>query len=122
MLPMPAEDAIKYPEHAKLRAVHDQAQSLGAFFEWLESDGRQIGTYHAHGGDCNHARGEAPACGMIGRSHTGRYYLPPLYTWDPEGRGERIERILAMYFNIDLEAVRREKDVLVGELRAKVPT
>lgn len=30
--------AAKYPEHEKLKAVRDQSQKCGEFFEWLQSE------------------------------------------------------------------------------------
>jgi hypothetical protein len=109
-----------YPEHEKLRAVQDQARKLGVFLEWLESGGRWIAEYHEHNADCDeHQRGEPPACGMIGKSRTGHWYLPALYTWNPPGQGERIERILALYFGIDLDKLQQEKAAMLDELRAE---
>lgn len=109
-----------YPMHEKMRSVHDNAQLLGAFLEWLEGDGRRIAEPHEHGEGCEHEPGEPPSCGMLGYSHTGRYYLPPLYRWTPPGSGERFERILALYFDIDLDEISREKDAMLAEIRGEV--
>jgi len=113
-----------YPEHDKLRAVKSKSETIGAFIEWLESGEPEPGSdiriaaYHEHGEQCEHAAGEPIACGMIGRSHTGKWYLPALYTWSPPGCcGTRTERILALYLGIDLDALSAEKDRMLDELR-----
>jgi hypothetical protein len=109
--------STKYPEHERMRAVHDKAQLLGAFLEWLESDGRRVAEYHEHRGEeCAHARGEPHGCGKVGEASP--YYLQPMYTWEPNGRGDRTERVLAMYLDIDLEKIRDEKELMYQELRA----
>lgn len=107
-----SDSETKYPEHERMRAVHDLSQKLGAFLEWLESGDRRIAEYHEHGEKCE------GGCGMVARSDTGRYHSPALYVWEPDGRGDRIERTLAMYFEIDLEKIRAEKDAMYGALVA----
>jgi len=39
-----------YPEHEKLRAVREQAQSIGEFLEWAHAErGWQLASYHEIG-------------------------------------------------------------------------
>jgi len=34
-----AKTSKKYPEHKKLQKVHKESQAIGAFLEWLSSEG-----------------------------------------------------------------------------------
>lgn len=120
---------LKYPEHEKMQAVHEKTQQLGAFLEWLESDGRHIATMHEHMQDCGgrpvqmFAPGHDGAflgaigreCGMLDSSNSQA--LEVFYTWEPPSWGNRIERILALYFDIDLEKIQYEKEQIYRELR-----
>lgn len=38
-----------YPEHEKLRAVKGEAETIGAFLEWLQSEGKVICTWQDAG-------------------------------------------------------------------------
>lgn len=78
----------KYPEHEKQRAIVDKSQAIGEFLEWLPSTGIVFGK------------------------------------WDAEGRDRMwatridIEKLLAEYFEIDLEKIEEEKRQMIDEMRA----
>jgi hypothetical protein len=119
----------RYPEHAKQAAVIEDARKLGAFLEALESEGRRIAGPHIHSDECDRVRsvytpGRVGARVFVGRVGSecgqiegGGEVECPLYEWQPPGRGNRIERILAAYFGIDLERISAEKDEMVRELQ-----
>lgn len=90
-----AEDdpAQKYPEHEKMRMVREQSATIGAFLDHMREE---------HGAS--------------------------LYTWDhgnPQSAemrrflGGDINKVLAAYFDIDLDKINTEKDTMVAELQRK---
>ena len=79
----------RYPEHDKVRAVKNESQRLGAFIEWLNEKDMQI------------CEGEEGLHGV---------------RWYPTTKN--IERLLAEYFEIDLQKVGEEKDAMVAEMRS----
>lgn len=109
----------RYPEHAKMRAVKAESQRIGFFLEWLESGSRRIATDHKHTEECAPRRSprDEPAreCGMMANDDTS-WCMPVLYTWEPPGRGDRIERILAAFYGIDLEKIQDEKERIYNDL------
>ncbi len=89
----------KYPEHERIMKVQTESQAIGEFLEWL-----QFG--HAH--EC-------------GEPIVLAYYKPstalddPLVPWP-----YTIEKLLAQYFDIDLEKIQAEKDQMLAEMKAAI--
>lgn len=79
----------KYPQHAKLRAVLSESQSIGRFLDWMLNEREWVICYYS--------------------STTGEY--------EPIDGGGRIEALLAEYFEIDRVALSMEKDAMVDEFR-----
>lgn len=106
----------KYPEHDHLKVNAASSQAIGEFIEWFEQDGRALAEGHLHTDECDpprdYARFPGRQCGRYESNHG------ILYTWEPPGRGARIDRILALYFGIDREKLEAEKMAMLEELRA----
>lgn len=79
----------QYPEHAKLKQVHEETQWLGEFLDWL---GRQ---------------------GIILAVYTDRDYLVPA-----PARNNGIQSILAEYKNIDLRKIDSEKKTMLEQMKS----
>ena len=77
-----------YPEHDKLKLVADKSQAIGEFIEWLAEEGR--GIYLA----VPHPFGE----GLV-----------------PANKS--ITRLLAEFFEIDLDKIETEKRAMLDNLR-----
>jgi len=89
------------PEHEKLHKVQEKSQAIGEFLEWLTEEKRySICQYVNTIGevDCEGEEIRFPVKG----------YLPIL---------ERIEQLLAEYFDIDLDKLELEKRAMLDELR-----
>jgi hypothetical protein len=81
-----------YPEHDKLSAVKDKSQTIGEFLEWLD--------YEKNYSVCSLTEG---------RNGGGEY--SPIFT--------STEKLLAEFFNIDLNKLEKEKRKMLDELRAQ---
>jgi hypothetical protein len=91
---------MKYPEHEKLKEIQEQSQVCGEFLNWLQNEKRiHLCTYE--------------------KTHI---------IYDDEGDGEEIpegyyginktnEKLLAEFFNIDLDRLEQEKRQMLDELR-----
>lgn len=79
-------DATKYPQLALMAAVQSQSQSIGEFIEWLGENGMVI---------CK------PDNGL-----RGTRFFPIL---------ESTEQLLARHFEVDLNAVERERRQALSE-------
>jgi hypothetical protein len=77
----------EYPEHEKMHKVSEMSQKIGDFLVWLESTKR---TYLMRWND-------------------------EVNDWRPER--DSIEQILATYYEIDLDAIEREKQVMMKKMR-----
>ena len=90
-----------YPEHMKMKAVKSESQAIGAFLDWLSEE--------------EHPDRE-------GTKYSLRLAYYPwasneMCSWD-----ERIEKILARYFDIDLETIEAEKQAMLEAIRAENAT
>jgi hypothetical protein len=95
---------IETPTLNKMQSVKNQSQALGEFLEWLQSEKHfSFGTYHKHDDDCYDDYEEKNTCGYY------VVYLNPVRI--------DIEVLLAEYFDIDLNAVEREKRAILKSLR-----
>lgn len=104
-----------YPEHEKLQAVIDRSQAIGEFLEWYQGEG---GGELAHWmkavtcPNCYDVPGEVEECGECGGDGMVPLKFPRL-TRDSRS----IERLLAAFFKIDLDALHKEKEAMYQELR-----
>lgn len=90
------------PELDKMRAIHDDSQTIGEFLEWATANG-----YHFTRTTTVEVDAE--------RLMTGRPYTYDKVIEVPA----KIDDALADYFKIDLAKAQAEKDALYAELRAK---
>ena len=105
----------RWPEHRKLEVLGGKNETVGQFIEWLEQQGLVIAEHHVHTDECDRPRDERKhvgrACGLFGEgTHS-------LYRWEPPGQGNYIARIVALYFGIDADALEREKQQMLEQLR-----
>lgn len=79
---------LDYPEHDKLQKIQAESQAIGAF---LDTGGYVLAQYHQDDDD-----------------DTERLY--------PVGKG--IDRVLADYFEIDLDVIEMEKRAMLNAIRS----
>jgi len=82
---------VEYPECEKMSKVKEQSQIIGEFLDWLQNE-RGI-TLAEYGSGLNNQ------------------HLYPIY--------KTIEKILAEYFEIDLDKVEQERRAMLDVLRKK---
>lgn len=91
---------VATPELERMSAVKDDSHKLGEFIDWLrEEKGWLFAAYHKHDHECN--RGH--------RCELRDDELVPQHT--------SIEKLLAEYFEIDLDKVEKEKRELLLAVR-----
>ena len=79
---------MKYQQHEKLNSVKDQSQAIADFLDWLNSEkGIILASYGNNDFDC---------------------------PW-PTAKGTAKDRLLAEYFEIDLDALESEKRAMLAE-------
>lgn len=78
-----------YPEHAKLKAIKEEANVIGPFLDWLHDTKKYT--------ICRH------------ESVAGSDVLIPI--------DEGLEPLMADYFKVDLKKIAKEKDAMVEEMR-----
>lgn len=86
---------MNYPEHEKLKEVQDQSQIIGEFLEWLR------GKYEL----CEF-KDECSECFECGEVVEG--YYPIAFN---------IEKILADYYDVDLNKLEQEKREMIKSLQ-----
>lgn len=89
------------PECEKMRAVKDKGQAIGEFLEWLQGKGVHLATHHEHDDSCLTKEG-VRVCGICEGA---------LVPWSYS-----TERLLAEFFNINLDEVEAEKRALLDAL------
>lgn len=114
----------------KMSQVRDSSQTIGEFVEWLGSQGIQLGNYGEHtypdepcdgeimAGQCEdgrvrrgtHGERDCNVCNGQGRRDIVRT--------DFQSDGRSIEKLLADYFEIDLDAVEQERRAILSTLGA----
>lgn len=98
----------KYPECDKLERVSDESQNIGEFIDWLHNEkGYCIANTHAHQEGC-FARPEFDddddaECGYKEDE------LQPIHL--------TIEKLLAEYFDVDMDKVEKERRKIIEDLR-----
>jgi hypothetical protein len=102
---MSEKEAILTPECEKMRAVKEKSQAIGEFLEWLNAEkGVHLAQYHEHTRACLDIDAHL-VCG-VSEQH--------MLLWN-----YNIERLLAEFFDIDLNTVEEEKQALLDDLRAR---
>lgn len=90
-------------ECERMVAVKDKSQAIGQFLEWLQEEkGVHLAEYHRHTRACLDHEAHL-VCGLL-EDHSVRWSYS-------------IERLLAEYFNIDLDKVEQEKQAMLEEIR-----
>lgn len=105
-------DLVPTPELGKIRAVHERSQSIGEFIDWLEEEkGYRIAEYEKE--PCNFMCHEG-TCRLKGTHdcHTAHESTGELYVVNLSR-----EKILAEFFEIDLNKVEEERRALLKEQR-----
>lgn len=125
-----AKAPTQYPEHAKLKAIVAQSQSIGEFLDWLIEEQRIVlCSEHEHvsplvderDGGCYASAepGDFQWPPGSGRTRVCGYqegnYVPVRSNIDGKGL---IQSLLAQYFEIDTKRIDDEKDAMLDELRA----
>ena len=109
--------AIRYPEHAKLRALDDKNQAVGDFVEWLRRNGYAISTLHKHTQDCygsdDYEEGDPPDRELCNLSNESWY--PVAMLGGPSGGAAWV----AKFFDISEQRLSEEKDAMLREIRAQ---
>lgn len=83
-------DVDPYPEHTKQSAVLDKAHLIGEFLDWLDSKDIHLSELREIGPGDDKA-----------------------LDWLSEGP----EKLLAEFFDIDLDKIHKEKDAMLAEMR-----
>lgn len=81
---------VETPTLDKMLEVKEASHQIGQFLEWLQEEGYVLGKY-------------------IDGSDYDPYLVP---TYEP------IEKLLAKYFDIDLDATEKEKRLILEQLRS----
>ncbi len=102
-----AEKQPRYPEHEKLKRVHDRSQACGEFIEWLSSEKKiQLGQRHRHTDEC-YQKVEVKFFGMRDQLTCGmledNLYLA----------AESVVDLLAEFFEIDQKKLEEEKRTML---------
>lgn len=99
----------KTPTLDKMLAIKNESHVIGEFLKWLEENGCEIASYDGVALR-EPAHKLAAALAEPSRIKRDRDLLIPVNL--------SIERILAMYFKIDLDKAERERRYLLASLRA----
>ena len=108
-----------YPEHKKLEAIQEQSQAIGEFLEWISDNGDwRLGKPHHHIETCKN-----PDYSY----HNFRYELGDPSTWEMylcgyassqfESNHRNVDKLLAEFYQIDLNALEKEKRAMLDEIR-----
>lgn len=93
------------PELDKMKAVHDKSQAIGEFLDWVLQEKKTfLATEHEHDGKC----------GFISRM--GRGELCHSREGDLLRLHYSIEKLLAEFFEIDLNKVESERRAILQSL------
>ena len=134
----------QYPEHEKMAAIHTESQAIGEFLEWLSGDRGLaicqngimderpvywIDALDEYDGDQQAVRKAALEAGVItARDVSWWHDIQPklrgeVHHWEPYERegyypaSIGIQKLLAEYFNIDLNKIEQEKRQMLDEIR-----
>jgi hypothetical protein len=93
-------------ECERLVLVSDKSQEIGRFLDWLEEQGIVHAEYHRHLDTCYYGHpddGDWPQCGYR------KDQLAP--------RFESKEKLLARFYDIDLNKIERERCQMLADIR-----
>lgn len=94
---------VEYPEHEKLHKVNDKSQTIGEFVEWMrDSKQAYFATEHEHTESCEDDDGDLQ-CDLKESE------LIPVRT--------PITKLLAEFFQIDLDKIDIEKESMLQSIR-----
>lgn len=97
----------EYPEHEKLKAVSDHSQAIGAFLEWLPTI-----NVHLASQACPHGHEDPTTCEDSKWCRRGENDLT---LWPSH---HTVTRLLARYFEVDLDRLEAEKRDMLEALRS----
>ena len=86
---------MKYPEHEKMKEVQEDSQIIGEFLEWLKSE-YELCIFREGIDNCLACEEEIDG------------YIPVSL---------KIEKILADYYDIDLDKIEKEKRQMLEEIK-----
>ena len=102
------------PELDKMKAVRERSQSIGEFLEWLGEEKKwSICASHHHGPGCegwDEARGRFNPGAFDRRCEAQEFELFPV--------SFSIEKLLAEFFDIDLNKVDDERRAIIDHMRS----
>ena len=99
---------VKTPELNRLQAVTDKSQAIGQFLEWLRDEKHlSLGSPHEHDDGCENEQWP----------NKGRKFLCGFSTGDLMPNFPNIEKLLAEYFEIDLDKCERERRRLLAMIQ-----
>ncbi len=115
----------KTPECDKMVVIHEDSQKIGEFLDWLKEQGIHLCNPHTHNeycyryGDIELKEGEYKSRDYMGQAkYVGE---KELNCGSRNGEmfyiREDFEKLLARYFNIDLDKVEKEKQAILAEIR-----
>lgn len=93
---------MSYPEHKKIKALNGQNNVIGQFLEWLLDETDYIIADYVHNDWCESLKDNDAICNC-------RMQLVPTH--------KSHEQIIAEYFNINLKAFEKEKQIMLEEIR-----
>lgn len=95
-------------EHEKLHTIRDKSQVIGEFLEWLNMQGIVLASYHEHDECCyppdKFGSSRSKLCGLSENE---------LYSF-----GMSIQKLLAIFFEIDPDKLEDEKRAILASLRS----
>lgn len=101
------------PELDKMKSIHARSQTCGEFLEWLEVDlGIQLGKPHVHGPECP---GWDEERNKYNPGEERCQYRQGEFQYLHMSR----EKLLAMFFEIDLNKVEEERIAILEYIRRK---
>lgn len=93
----------KYTEHEKLKALGESREAVQELLDWLGDDGIHLAKRHAHEDGCYNGDGELD-CAARQEELIDHY--------------ETKEKLMARFFEIDLDKLENEKRAMLDEIRA----
>jgi hypothetical protein len=105
-------EQIFFPEHEKLQSLGDRKDEIQSFIDWLFDD--QDFTLAVWGRPARLDRNELVNEGHLYQPDEGGHPIARSF----RGRGFR-EKLMAAYFDIDLDKISDEKDAMLAEIRRK---
>jgi hypothetical protein len=118
---MSKTEAIPTPELGKMHAVQDRSQAIGEFLDWIQQEkGYDIGKFHTHSEDCYSFKIYGKESAHEEELEDGHYRAPQCSMSESAIYLVHfsIEKLLAEYFEIDLQKADDEKRAILESLRS----